>query len=336
MKVIVTGGCGYIGSHTMVDLIQNGFEVISVDSLINSNEDVLVGIEKITGQKVKNYQIDLSKADSWRLIEKSESGIVGIIHFAALKAVGESVKKPLAYYENNVGALMQVLEWMNYSNIPNLIFSSSCTVYGESSDLPVVESAEFRPTASPYGRTKQICEWLIQDFFKTSGKKAISLRYFNPAGAHDSILIGEAASNIALNLVPVITETAIGKRKSMTVYGSDYNTKDGTCIRDYIHVMDLAEAHTSALQYLLSTKQELPDDAFNLGMGKGLSVLEIIKAFEKVSGLKFNYELGPRRPGDIPAIFADSTKAKRLLNWAPNRTVDDILRTAWEWENVRN
>jgi UDP-glucose 4-epimerase len=335
-KVIVTGGCGYIGSHTIVDLIEHGFDVVSVDSLINSNESVLTGIEKITGTRVKNYAIDLSKQDAWKLIAENESDLAGIIHFAALKAVGESVEKPLEYYENNISSLLQVLEWMNYSNIPHLIFSSSCTVYGNTNDLPVKETSEFKPCSSPYGRTKQMGEWIIQDFFNRTDKQSISLRYFNPAGAHESIQIGEAPHNIALNLVPVITETAIGKRKSMTVFGTDYNTLDGTCIRDYIHVMDIAHAHTLSLQHLINGSQQSSFDAFNLGMGRGLSVLEVIAAFERVTGTIVNFQIGEKRPGDMAEIYADTHKAQEILKWLPSRSIEDIMRTAWEWERRRN
>ena len=335
-KIIVTGGLGYIGSHTIVDLIANGFEVISVDSLINSNENVLDGIEKITGKKIKNYQIDLSGENSWKTISENKSNIIGIIHFAALKAVGESVEKPLEYYKNNIGSLLQVLEWMKQDSIPYFIFSSSCTVYGDIKESPVNEGSPFKPSNSPYGRTKQMGEWIIEDFFYNSSKKAISLRYFNPAGAHESIIIGEAPSNPALNLVPVITETAIGKRKSLTVFGTDYPTPDRTCIRDYIHVMDIAHAHTLALQFLINGNQQSSLDAFNLGNEKGLSVLEIISAFEKVSGIKINYQPGSRRPGDVVEIYADAQKARKILNWIPVRSIEDIMRTAWEWEKKRN
>lgn len=335
-RVMVTGGCGYIGSHTIVDLIQNGFDVFSVDSLINSKEEVLKGIEEITGKKIENYKIDLSVPGSWKAIADREPEIAGVIHFAALKAVGESVKFPLDYYKNNIGGLLEVLEWMKYSKIPDLIFSSSCTVYGNTNDLPVKEDAEFRPTSSPYGRTKQMGELIIQDFFAGFEGKSISLRYFNPAGAHESVLIGEAPSNPALNLVPVLTETAIGKRKSMTVFGTDYPTPDGSCVRDYIHVMDIAHAHTLALRHLLDGKQHSSFDTYNLGMEKGMSVLEVINAFERVSGVPIDFIRGERRPGDIAEIYANTRKAKDILNWMPTRSLDDILKTAWEWEKQRS
>jgi UDP-glucose 4-epimerase len=335
-KVVVTGGLGYIGSHTIVDLIEHGFEVISVDSLINSKVDVLNGIAKITGKQVKNYRIDLSDQDAWKAIAEKERNVIGIIHFAALKAVGESVEKPLEYYHNNIGSLLNVLDWIRHSHIPSFIFSSSCTVYGSMNESPVNENTPFKLSDSPYGKSKQMGEWIMQDYYQNSEKKSIALRYFNPAGAHESVLIGEAPSNPALNLVPVITETAIGKRKSMTVFGTDYSTPDGSCIRDYIHVMDIAHAHTLALKHLIEDNQAKSFDAFNLGVEKGLSVLQVIDVFEKVSGIKVNYLLGERRPGDMPEIYADTQKAKKVLNWIPKRTIEDIMKTAWEWEKKRS
>lgn len=331
-RVVVTGGCGYIGSHTIVDLIQHGFEVISVDSLVNSRESVLKGVEEITGVAIKNYRIDLSIQDAWEKIAEHEKDIDGIIHFAAFKAVGESVIKPLDYYQNNIGGLLQVLEWMKQEKIQNIIFSSSCTVYGNTRELPVKETTEFNECSSPYGRTKQMGEWIIQDYVRTSQAKAISLRYFNPAGAHDSLLIGEESFDPPLNLIPVIAETAIGKRDSFTVFGNDYETNDGTCVRDYIHVMDIAHAHTLALKHLVKDHEVLSFDAFNLGMEKGLSVLELINTFEKVNNLKVNYQLGDRRVGDMAEIYANSRKAFNALQWQPKKTIDDIVRSAWEWE----
>ncbi len=334
-KIMVTGGCGYIGSHTIVDLLQRGFEVFSVDSLLNASEDVLDGIEKITGKRIVNYRIDVSEGEALKDCLAAEGPISGIIHFAALKAVAESVEMPLRYYHNNLNSLMQVLESMDSSDIPYLIFSSSCTVYGEHCPLPVDEDASFGYTASPYGKTKQMGEYIMQDVLPSIGKKGISLRYFNPAGAHPSSLIGEAPSNPALNLVPVITETAIGIRNSMMVFGTDYPTRDGSCVRDYVHVMDLARAHTMAIERLLAGRQEAAFDAFNLGIGKGLTVLEIIQAFEKVSGMKLNYRLGSRRAGDMAEIYANSDKARNILQWIPEYDVEDIMRTAWAWEKAR-
>lgn len=331
-KIAVTGGCGYIGSHTIVDLLQNGYDVICLDSLVNSREDVLKGVMQITGKEVRNYKIDLSDASSWHVLADEFQDVSGIIHFAALKAVGESVQHPLRYYDNNLNALLTVFKWMDAAKIPNLIFSSSCTVYGERCSLPVRETQEFGLTRSPYGKTKQMGEWMMMDYLFSSSKRGISLRYFNPAGAHESALIGEDPCNAALNLVPVITETAIGKRKSLTVFGNDYPTRDGSCIRDYVHIMDLARAHTLAVEYLLRDKLSGSFDAFNLGIGKGLSVLEMIHAFEKTTSQKLNYQIGPRRPGDIPEIWADTSKAENQLNWKAERGVEEIMRSAWEWE----
>lgn len=336
MKIAVTGGCGYIGSHTIVDLLNAGYDVISIDSLVNSSETAIDGIQKITGKRIINYKIDLSVENSWHELLEIEKDVQGIIHFAAFKAVGESVQHPLVYYKNNVCGLIEVLKWMDKASIPYLIYSSSCTVYGQTSELPVTETAVFGEATSPYGRTKQIGEWLLQDLFTGTTRKAISLRYFNPAGAHDSGWIGEAPTNPALNLVPVITETAIGKRSRFTVYGNDYNTPDGSCIRDYIHIMDLANAHTKALDYLIAHPNAPSYDAFNLGIGKGYSVLEMIKMFELISGLKLNYQLGPRRPGDAESIYADNSKAIKILNWTPKRNLEMILQSAWNWERHRS
>lgn len=330
-KIAVTGGCGYIGSHTIVDLLQNGYDVICLDSLVNSHEKVLIGIEKITGHKVRNYAIDLADAKVVKTLSEEFKDVSGVIHFAALKAVGESVQQPLRYYDNNLNALLTVFKWMDASKIPNLIFSSSCTVYGDQCSLPVKETQAFGISQSPYGKTKQMGEWMMMDFLAASQKQGISLRYFNPAGAHESAWIGEDSRNPALNLVPVITETAIGKRESLTVFGNDYPTRDGSCIRDYVHIMDLARAHTLALKYILQGKMSGNFDAFNLGIGQGLSVLEMIHAFEKITGQKLNYQMGPRRPGDIPEIWADTSKAENLLHWKAERGVEEIMRSSWEW-----
>lgn len=335
-KIAITGGCGYIGSHTMVDLIQNGYEVFSVDSLVNSSEDALLGVERITGKKIRNYRYDLADPEIYRKLSSEEGEVTAIIHFAALKAVGESVDQPLRYYHNNVNSMLNVLRWMGNSGIPYLVFSSSCTVYGDHCELPVKESQAFGICSSPYGKSKQICEWIMMDVLKVIQKQGISLRYFNPAGAHESGYLGEAPSQPALNLVPVITETAVGKRNQMMVYGNDYPTRDGSCIRDYVHIMDLAQAHTQALEYMLENKLILDFEAFNLGIGKGLSVLEMISAFEHVSGQKLNYQIGPRRAGDMAEIYADPTKAISLLKWKPKRGVEEIMSTAWEWELKRS
>lgn len=335
-KVLVTGGCGYIGSHTIVDLLRNGFEVISADNLSNSDLKVLDGIEAITGYRVKNYATDLcDQAATLRIFEENPD-LKGVIHFAALKLVGESVEKPILYFRNNLDSLLNILEGMQSYHVPHLIFSSSCSVYGNALELPVTEDTPLQEAESPYGRSKQMGEQIIRDVLPASpGMQSILLRYFNPAGAHESALIGESPTNPATNLVPVITETAIGLRREMTVFGDDYPTRDGSCIRDYIHVMDLAEAHTKALQYLMAGRQSKPWDIFNLGIGEGVSVLEAVSAFEKVSGQKLNYKIGPRRPGDVIAIYADKTRAENLLGWGPSRNIDVIMESAWNWEKKR-
>lgn len=336
-KVLVTGGTGYIGSHTIVDLIDNGFEVISADNLTNSNDNVLVGIEQITGVKVENYRIDLVDLAALLQLFREHPDIKGIIHFAALKLVGESVNKPLAYFRNNLSGLINLLTCMQTFSIPNMIFSSSCSVYGNTKELPVTEATPFGEAESPYARTKQMGEQIIRDFARANPKhQAILLRYFNPGGAHESGLIGESPSNPATNLVPVITETAIGKRASMTVFGADYDTRDGSCIRDYIHVMDLANAHTKSLQYLLEARNRSNCEVFNLGIGEGVTVLEAIKAFEKVSGEALNYTIGDRRPGDVVAIYANKERAESKLGWKPQRDIEAIMRSAWQWEQTRS
>ncbi len=329
-KVLVTGGCGYIGSHTIVDLINNGFEVISVDSLLNSDESPLTGIETITGKQVQNYVIDLCDLEKTETIFRDHPDIEGIIHFAALKAVGESVEKPLWYFRNNLNSLLNVLDCAVRYNVPHFIFSSSCSVYGNAKDLPVTEETTWQPAESPYARTKQMGENIIRDFsVANSSLNTVLLRYFNPAGAHPSNEIGESPINPALNLVPVITETAVGKRQQMTVFGNDYDTRDGSCVRDYIHVMDLANAHTKALQFLLEQRNHQQVELFNLGIGSGVTVLEAIKAFEKISGIPLNYQIGPRRAGDVIAIYANKEKAVEKLGWNPQYGIEDIMRTAW-------
>jgi len=336
-KILVTGGCGYIGSHTLVDLIDHGFDVISVDNLCNATEKSLDGIYKINGKRVKNYQVDLTNERELAHVFSENKDIIGVIHFAALKAVGESVEKPLLYYKNNLIGLLNILDNMARFSIPNLIFSSSCSVYGNTSVLPVTELTLKQEAESPYGRTKQMGEDILMDLAKTDSQIAtILLRYFNPAGAHESAFIGESPANPASNLVPVITEAAANKRPPLTVFGTDYPTRDGSCIRDYIHVMDLANAHTLALQYLLENKKEEKCTVFNLGIGKGVSVLEALSAFEQETKVKAPFILGERRPGDVVEIYADFHKAAEKLGWEPKRSIGDIMRTAWEWEKVKN
>ena len=336
-KILVTGGCGYIGSHTIVDLIDNGFDVISVDNLHNADESALEGIAKITGKQVKNYVVDLCDLEATKQIFKDNPDLMGIIHFAALKSVGESVEQPLLYFRNNLNSLLNILDCMTEFAVPHLIFSSSCSVYGNAKDLPVTEDTAWQEAESPYARTKQMGEQIIRDVLRgTPQLQSILLRYFNPAGAHPSALIGESPRNAANNLVPVITETAIGKRPETVVFGDDYPTRDGSCIRDYIHVMDLAHAHTLALQYLLAAKNEQQVEVFNLGIGEGVSVLEAIHAFESSTGEQLNYRIGPRRDGDVIAIYANLNKAANKLGWQPQYHIEDIMQSAWNWEKKRN
>ena len=330
--ILVTGGAGYIGSHTIVDLIENGFEVISADNFVNATNDTFKGIKKATGKKVKNYNIDLCDWSDVKKIFKKNTDIQGIIHFAALKSVGESVEKPLEYYQNNINSLANILRAAKKYNVPNVIFSSSCSVYGNTKKLPVTEKTPLQETESPYAFTKVIGEKMVQDFIKVNpDKKAILLRYFNPAGAHPSNFIGEASPKM-LNLVPVITACAAGKIPELKVFGSDYDTRDGSCVRDYIHVCDLANAHTLALQKCISGSLTKSCETINLGIGEGVTVLEAINAFEKVSETKLNYKIEERRVGDVVAVYADNTKAKTQLGWQPKYNIEDIMRTAWAWE----
>ncbi|MDP4620114.1 MAG: UDP-glucose 4-epimerase GalE [Sediminibacterium sp.] len=330
--ILVTGGCGYIGAHTIVDLIENGFNVISVDNLSRSSENSLAGIEKITGKKVKNYKIDLTNAQAAEPIFTENPDITGVIHFAAYKAVGESVEMPLAYYENNIFSLVNLLKLAVKYNAMHFIFSSSCTVYGNPDSIPVTEQTPLQPAASPYGATKQMGESIIKDTAFVTPLSTILLRYFNPVGAHPSTAIGELPIGRPQNLVPAITQTAIGKLDTMQVYGDDYDTRDGSCIRDYIHVCDIARAHTLALQYSIKNNQPKSCEIFNLGTGNGITVLEAIKAFEKVSGLALNYQIGPRRAGDIVAIYANNDYAVKKLGWEIKYSLEDMMRTAWDWE----
>jgi UDP-glucose 4-epimerase len=330
-KILVTGGCGYIGSHTIVDLISNGYEVISVDNNSRSSPGVLDGIEKITGKKVKNYKVDLCNFDDSFAIFQENEDIEGIIHFAAYKSVGESVQQPLMYFENNLQSLINLLKCVQEFKVAYFVFSSSCTVYGNPKEVPVTENTPLGKPESPYGYSKLMSEQILTEFEKNSDTQVILLRYFNPAGAHPSALIGEMPLGKPENLVPVITQTAIGKLQKMYVYGNDYPTRDGSCIRDYIHICDIASAHTKALTYL-ERHESAPYKVFNLGTGNGVTVLEAIHAFERVSGVKLNYAIGPRRPGDVVAIYANNDRAKKELGWEPKRSIDEMMLTAWKWE----
>lgn len=331
-KIIVTGGCGYIGSHTIVDLLQNGYDVISIDDNSRSTPYLLNGIEKITGKRVKNYKVDLCDYNDTLAVFQENINIAGIIHFAAFKAVGESVEEPLMYFENNLISLINLLKCADEFKVPNFVFSSSCTVYGNPDTIPVTEVSPVKPAESPYGLTKQMGEQMIVETAKKIDTRFILLRYFNPVGAHPSNLIGELPLGRPANLVPAITQTAIGKLPQMQVYGNDYPTRDGSCIRDYIHVSDISHAHTLALEYLAEGRNKTNCDVFNLGSGNGVSVLEAIKSFEKVSGQKLNYVVGPRRPGDVVAIYANNEKAVKELKWQIQYDLDTMMKTAWDWE----
>lgn len=324
---------GYIGSHTVVELLNSGYEVIIIDNLSNSKIDVLDGIESITKIRPHFEKIDLTNSESLSLFFQKYKGINAIIHFAASKAVGESVEKPLMYYRNNLISLMNVLEGMKQLNIPNIVFSSSCTVYGQPDELPVTENAPIKKALSPYGNTKQICEEILCDFTKAFELlKVISLRYFNPIGAHESSKIGELPLGVPANLVPFITQTAIGIRNQLKIYGNDYNTPDGSCIRDYINVVDLAKAHVISIERLLSGKNKTPFEVFNIGTGNGTSVFEIISSFERTSGLKLPYEIVERRSGDIEKVWADTTYANNELGWKSEKNLDETIHSAWKWE----
>ncbi|MEO6550562.1 MAG: UDP-glucose 4-epimerase GalE [Ferruginibacter sp.] len=331
-KILVTGGCGYIGAHTIVDLAQNGYEVISVDDNSRSSMDILKGVNQILGKEIKNYVVDLCDLRETEKIFEENKDIKGVIHFAAFKAVGESVEKPLMYFENNLTSLINILKCTSKYAVPNFVFSSSCTVYGSPDSIPVTEETPQKPAESPYGATKQMGEVIVNATVKSTPIQAILLRYFNPVGAHPSIMIGEIPLGKPANLVPAITQTAVGKWPTMQVWGTDYPTRDGSCVRDYIHVCDIAHAHTLALNYLFDKKLNLNPEIFNLGTGDGYTVLEVINAFEKTSGVKLNYELGPRRSGDVVAIYANNNKAKNELGWNPLFTIDDMMASAWKWE----
>lgn len=332
-KVLVTGGLGFIGSHTVVELQNEGFEVVVIDNLSNSSISVLDGIERITGVRPLFEELDLRNKSDVESFFKQHSDLKGIIHFAASKAVGESVANPLLYYENNLNTLIYILQELEKLDDANFIFSSSCTVYGQADEMPITENASVKSAMSPYGNTKQIGEEIIIDTCKASDSlNAISLRYFNPIGAHPTVKIGELPIGVPQNLVPYITQTAIGKREMLSVFGGDYPTPDGTCIRDYIHVVDLAQAHVVALQRLLDAKNESNYEFFNLGTGKGSSVLEVIKSFERVSKMDLNYKIVDRRAGDVTSAYADTKKAKEVLGWTTKQSLDDAMLSAWNWE----
>jgi UDP-glucose 4-epimerase len=332
MKILVTGGLGFIGSHTVVELQNEGFEVIIVDNLSNSSENVINGIVAITGKKPVFENLDVREKVAVQNFFKKHNDISGVIHFAASKAVGESVENPLLYYENNINSLVYLLQELQNKPSSNIIFSSSCTVYGQAEEMPITENAPIQVAMSPYGNTKQIGEEIIRDVAKVSNIKAILLRYFNPIGAHPSGEIGELPLGVPQNLVPFITQTGFGLRKELSVYGNDYPTPDGTAIRDYIHVVDLAKAHVIALKRLLENKNGSPVETFNLGTGTGSSVLEVIQAFEKVSGKKLPYKIVDRREGDVTSAYANTDKANTVLGWKAESTLEEAMASAWKWE----
>lgn len=333
--ILVTGGTGFIGSHTTVELQQAGYKVVIVDNLSNSKPEVVDGIEKITGVRPAFEQVDCCDLAAMDNVFTKYGDISGIIHFAASKAVGESVQKPLLYYRNNITSLLNLLELMPKHNVRGLIFSSSCTVYGQPSaeNLPVTEEAPIQKALSPYGNTKQINEEIIQDFIHSGAPiKSVILRYFNPIGAHPSALIGELPNGVPMNLIPFVTQTAIGLRKQLKIFGNDYNTPDGTCIRDYIYVVDLAKAHVKAMERVLDNPETDPVEFFNIGTGKGVSTLEVVEGFEKATGVKLNWEFAPRREGDIEKVWADPAKANNVLGWKAETGLEETLRSAWKWQ----
>jgi UDP-glucose 4-epimerase len=332
-KILVTGGTGYIGSHTVVELQQAGYEVIIIDNLSNSNEDVIDGIVNITGIRPIFEKIDCVDMPALKVLFEKHPDIDGMIHFAASKAVGESVQKPLMYYRNNLDSLINLLELMPEYGVKGIVFSSSCTVYGEPDTNPIDENAPIKPATSPYGNTKQINEEIIQDYVHSGAPiKSIILRYFNPVGAHQSAEIGELPLGIPQNLVPFITQTGIGIREQLSVFGDDYDTPDGSCIRDFINVVDLAKAHVIAIERMLENKSDEKVEIFNLGTGRGLSVLELIRVFEKISGKPLNYKIAGRREGDIEKIWAQPDKANNVLGWKATETIEDTMASAWKWQ----
>ena len=333
MKILVTGGTGYIGSHTVVELQESGYEVVIVDNLSNSYISVVDNIEKISGIRPAFEEFDLTDKSKTLDFFKRHNNLAGVIHFAAYKAVGESVDQPLKYYHNNLQSLINILEGMNENKISNIVFSSSCTVYGQPDELPVTEQAPMKEAWSPYGHTKQICESIIQDTVKVSAINGILLRYFNPIGAHETALIGELPIGVPNNLVPFITQTGIGIREKLSVFGNDYNTPDGTAVRDYIHVVDFAKAHVVAVNRMIQKKNKKEIEIFNLGTGNGFSVMDVIQSFEKVSQTKLNYKIVDRRAGDIEKVWANTDYANKELGWKAEKSLDDMMISAWKWEH---
>lgn len=336
-KIIVTGGCGYIGSHIMVSLLEKGYQVFSIDSLENGNENVPESIKKITGKEVHNIKTNLCNLKALRAVMASLDKVDGIIHCAAFKSVSESVSRPMRYYANNISSMMNILICVRECNVPYFVYSSSSSVYGNISELPVTEKTQVIKQESPYARTKYIGELMIDDMMQTHVFRSLMLRYFNPAGSHDSGLIGEMLSENPTSIVPAITRTAIGKQQQFTVNGSDYPTPDGSCIRDYVHIMDIADAHVLALQFLMGIEDAKEfNEVINLGTGKGVSVIEMINAFEKATGKKLNVKKGERRNGDAIAVYSDCTKAKNKLGWEPKRSLEEMMLSAWKWEQLNN
>ncbi|MCO5272940.1 MAG: UDP-glucose 4-epimerase GalE [Cyclobacteriaceae bacterium] len=332
-KILVTGGAGYIGAHTVVELYASGYIPVIIDNFSKSDRTLLEGIEKLLGKSLAFYEGDCTNEEFLKSVFKKEGGLSGVMHFAAYKSVGESVEHPAMYYRNNLDSLLTLLEVMNGQQVNNLIFSSSCTVYGEPDSIPVDEQAPFKKAESPYGATKQMCEQILEDAVKADQSlKVISLRYFNPIGAHPSAMLGELPIDKPNNLVPYITQTAAGIREKLVIFGGDYDTPDGTCIRDFIHIADLATAHVKAIDTLLGADKNNGYQYYNLGTGQGVSVLQLVKEFMEVTGVKLNYEIGPRRAGDVVKTYANSTKAQSELGWSAQHTTKDALRDAWAWE----
>jgi UDP-glucose 4-epimerase len=333
-SILITGAAGYIGSHTVVELVEAGYEPILIDNFINSEPKVIDRLKKITGKDLSFYEGDCNDEAFVGDICKKHKNIKGVIHFAAYKSVGESVSEPIKYYENNIGSLLVLLKAIKENGITDLVFSSSCTVYGQPDILPVTEETPQKPAESPYGKTKQMCETILEDVVNSKANiKVIALRYFNPIGAHSSALIGELPRGVPSNLVPFVTQAAAGLREKLTIFGDDYNTPDGTCIRDFIHVVDLAKAHVKALDYLAEQRIDSFYDIFNIGTGGGNTVLEVVKTFEKVSGLKLNYTIGKRRDGDIEKIYANVDKAHNILGWKAEHSFEQALSDSWNWQN---